>query len=147
MNSHSPIVAKKTNFLIPTLTAFEQDGIYINFEGKAQKAYKSIANGNKNIVNLDFFFLLYKKIKFLKNSPHSAFYFYIEMCTHRKQINNFLFSNSFLYFDSLNFFIKYPIKPSFEDFYQTNSFTKNSLNMLKRSKEIRTNAINFFKKN
>jgi hypothetical protein len=40
---------------------------------------------------------------------------------------------------------KYPFKPSFEDFYQTNNFTKNSVNMFKRSKEIRAVSTNFFK--
>ena len=55
--------------------------------------------------------------------------------------------NQNLLTSSLNFFIKYPLKPSFEDFYQTDSFTKNSLNMFKRSKEIRRVSTNFFKVN
>ena len=47
--------------------------------------------------------------------------------------------------NKLNFFFKYPFKPTFEDFYINNSFTKKSLNMFKRSKEIRKISTNFFR--
>ena len=50
---------KKKNFLIPTLTFFEFDGIFINSFAKAQKSYKSIVNSNKDVISLDFLINFY----------------------------------------------------------------------------------------
>lgn len=149
VNSHSPLLAKKSDFLIPTLTSFEKDGIFINFEGKSQKAYKSILNVNKNIINFEYLFIVFRN--FYTNNKYknkSAFLFFIEMS--KKFVSfektQFFFSSNF-FTNSLEFFWKYPLKTSFEDFYQTDAFTKNSLNMFKRSKEIRKLSTNFFKNN
>ena len=149
INSHSPFLAKRADFIIPTLTTFEKDGIFLNFEGNAQKAYKSILNLNKNVISLDFFLSFFIKYYTRKEQKiNSSFFFFIEMCN--KFVSMKTSKNEFnqnLSTSSLNFFIKYPLKPSFEDFYQTDSFTKNSLNMFKRSKEIRRISTNFFKVN
>jgi NADH dehydrogenase/NADH:ubiquinone oxidoreductase subunit G len=76
INSHAPHLARKSNYLIPTLTCFETDGIFINFEGKSQKAFKSILNSNKNIINLDFFFSFFiNYYSFKQQRLKSPFFF------------------------------------------------------------------------
>lgn len=55
-----------------------------------------------------------------------------------------IFCPKYKFSSTVTFFNKYPLKPSFEDFYQTDAFTKNSLNMFKRSKEIRKVSTNFY---
>ncbi len=147
-NSHSPTTLKKKNFLIPTLTFFEFDGIFINSFGKAQKAYKSLVNSNKDVISLDFlsnFFIeLYSKNN--KVLPFiSVFYFFIEMSNQFIIIDNNILNSPTVSTLYSNFFNKSIHKPLIEDFYQTNLFTKNSLNMFKRSKEIRTGSTNFFR--
>lgn len=146
VNSHSPLLAKKANFIIPTLTLFEKDGVFINFEGKAQKAYKSVLNSNTNIINFEFFFFFFKSCFYKTNTALKApYYYFIEMSN--KYIhteNDNFFCIQYKISINLNFFKKYPLKPSFEDFYQTDAFTKNSLNMFKRSKEIRKVSTNFY---
>jgi hypothetical protein len=143
------LLAKKSDFLIPTLTSFEKDGVFVNFEGKSQKACKSILNANKNIINFEFLFSFFRNFYTSNKCKNkSAFLFFIEMS--KKFVifekNQFFFSTNF-FTNSLAFFEKYPLKTSFEDFYQTDAFTKNSLNMFKRSKEIRKLSTNFFKNN
>jgi len=142
-------LAKKSDFLIPTLTSFEKDGVFVNFEGKSQKACKSIFNTNKNIISFEFFFSFF--INFYTNSKlqnKSAFLFFIEMSKKFviSEKGQSILSPNF-HDNSFAFFFKYPLKTSFEDFYQTDAFTKNSLNMFKRSKEIRKLSTNFFKNN
>jgi NADH dehydrogenase/NADH:ubiquinone oxidoreductase subunit G len=139
-------LAKKANFIIPALTFFEKDGVFINFEGKAQKAYKSIQNSNTNVVRFKFFSFFLKNCFSKKNNVlKSPFFFFFEMSNQYINLNkNNFFCNQYNIVATLNFFQKYPLKPSFEDFYQTDAFTKNSLNMFKRSKEIRKVSINFY---
>ena len=105
-----------------------------------------IKNLNKNIISFDFFFLFFKNC-FLKNKKviKAPFFYFIEMSNKFIDINsNYLLCLQYKITANLNFFKKYPFKPSFEDFYQTDSFSKNSLNMFKRSKEIRKISTNFY---
>jgi len=143
VNSHSSQLFKRTTCILPTLTFFEKDGLFLNFEGKPQKAFKSIVNLNKNIISLDFFLFFFRKEGTHKKQP--AFFYFFEMCDQLLYIKmgEFYFS-PIICLDSISTFIKYPLKPSFEDFYQTDAFTRNSLNMLKRSKELRKVSTNFF---
>lgn len=145
INSHSPLLAKKADFIIPTLTFFEKDGIFINFEGKSQKASKSVWNSNKNIIDLDFFFLFFKNCFFKNNKLLKApFFYFLEMSNKFIPSEENIFCPKYKFSSTVTFFNKYPLKPSFEDFYQTDAFTKNSLNMFKRSKEIRKVSTNFY---
>jgi len=133
--------------MVPTLTFFESDGVFLNFEGNCQKAYASILNPNKNIVKLAFFFSFF--IRLYTNQRQklkSPFFFFIEMTNKFGNFNKSYYNHN-LPLISLNFFMKHPLKSSFEDFYQTDAFTKSSLNMFKRSKEIRKTSTNFFSNN
>jgi hypothetical protein len=133
--------------MVPTLTFFESDGFFLNFEGTCQKAYASILNPNKNIVKLSFFFSFF--IRLYTNQQQglkSPLFFFIEM-PNKFGSNNKGYYNRSLPLVSLKFFMKHPLKSSFEDFYQTDAFTKSSLNMFKRSKEIRKASTNFFSTN
>jgi NADH dehydrogenase/NADH:ubiquinone oxidoreductase subunit G len=38
-NTHGSQIAKKSNILVPVLTSFEAENIYLNFEQRPQKSY------------------------------------------------------------------------------------------------------------
>jgi hypothetical protein len=136
--------------MVPTLTTFETEGIFLNFEGKPQNTFKSILNSNKHVVSLDFclsFFLSKYPNSNQQKGLMSPFAFFNEKSDIFFPMSNHVSLFNCWYNQNLNFFRKYPLKSSFEDFYQTDSFTKNSLNMFKRSKEIRKISTNFFTSN
>jgi hypothetical protein len=81
----------------------------------------------------------------LPTNTLSVFNYFIEMSQGFVTIDSHKFSAASSYIAGSQKISKYPFKPSFEDFYQTNNFTKNSVNMFKRSKEIRAISTNFFK--
>lgn len=75
----------------------------------------------------------------------APFYYFLEMAKNSiYPLNNNNFCAQYKFYITLNFFRRYPLKPSFEDFNQTDAFTKNSLNMYKRAKEIRQVSTNFY---
>ena len=145
-NSHGSSLTNKANIVIPSLTAFEEEGIYLNLENRAQKTLKvfSKVSDARSVKNI--FLTLIKLFK--QEISTSKFLDYI----HESIQNTSLFNNTYKKF-SLNFLLKsntasynfstYPIKPANEDFYRSNKFTKNSIIMNKCSQELRKVNDNF----
>ena len=122
------------------INAAAADGAGITIYGaNATITYVNATNSwnlNKDIISLKFlvnFFNLSTNQRSL-----SVYSYFFEMCLLRKTLENNIFinlSSKNIYF---SYVIKHIIKPNIEDAYQANYFKKNSLNMFKRSKEIRT---------
>jgi len=94
---------------------------------------------------VDFLKKLFNNSTITNKSIFSTFSYFIEMSQGFVTFDSHIFNLPVFFASSSQRVNKYPFKPSFEDFYQTNNFTKNSVNMFKRSKEIRTISTNFFK--
>jgi len=148
INSHGSSLTNKSNIAIPCLTAFEEEGIYLNVENRAQKALKIFSKVNdarsiKNIVSTI--------VRIFKKQINSSNFLNF---IHETIENSSLFNNTLKFFSlkvisnstvntSIYDFSSHPIKSSNEDFYRSNNFTKNSIIMNKCSQELRNLNDNF----
>ena len=148
INSHGSSLTNKSNIAIPCLTAFEEEGIYLNVENRAQKALKNFSKVNdarsiKNIVSTI--------VRIFKKQINSSNFLNF---IHETIENSSLFNNTLKFFSlkvisnstvntSIYDFSSHPIKSSNEDFYRSNNFTKNSIIMNKCSQELRNLNDNF----
>ena len=148
VNSHGSSLTNKANTAIPCLTSFEEEGIYVNIENRAQKALKVFSKVNNSRSLKQIFLTLNKMFKKEINFSNFLKYKY-EMVENASLLNSttkkfslMLTCNSNVN-SSINDYSTYPIKSSNEDFYRSNSFTKNSIIMNKCSQEIRSISNNF----
>jgi len=150
-NSHGSTLAKKSNMLIPLLTAFETESTYVNLEQRPQKTLKSLngigdARDFKKIIKA----IYSEKLSFKNNSFDRAMEFLHELVEHPdrfKTLNNKFTKINLLdstYLDLKNILQFYPLKSSIEDFYRSNLFTKNSTIMAQCSQELRKTSTNFY---
>lgn len=150
-NSHGSTLAKKSNMLIPLLTAFETESTYVNLEQRPQKTLKSLngigdARDFKKIIKA----IYSEKLSFKNNSFDRAMEFLHELVEHPdrfKTLNNKFTKINLLdstYLDLKNILQFYPLKSSIEDFYRSNLFTKNSKIMAQCSQELRKTSTNFY---
>jgi NADH-quinone oxidoreductase chain G len=156
LNSHGSQLATKFTTLVPTLTAYESEQIYLNLEARPQKTQKSFAtffdvkstfntitssfNLAKSEINLTTENYtsaileqtqnldLYSSLKTLK----SPFKFIV------KNIGLNTLTNSLVSVST------YPIKQKLKNFYCSDLLTKNSLIMQECSKESTKNVTNFY---
>jgi len=150
LNTHGSKIATKADLLIPTLTSFESEGVYINLEQRAQKTLKTLPGINDSREIKRILTALYPEIDSERTKKSLTFLnFFNEIIA---QPNKFqMLKNKFLsvnlledkYLNTKNYCNKYPLKPVMVDFYRTNKFTKNSLIMAKCSQEMRKNSNNF----
>lgn len=145
-NTHGSKIATKSNFIIPTLTSFEEEQVLLNLEQRPQKTNKTFdsffnARSIKNIL-LSIF-----NMKNDKNNASLGFiYEILENSEKFESLNTKLLTQKQLlekYNDSFSTIVVYPTKPSIEDFYCSNVFTRNSLVMLQCSQLKRNNFTNF----
>jgi len=150
LNTHGSKIATKADLLIPTLTSFESEGVYINLEQRAQKTLKTLPGINDSREIKRILTALYPEIDSERTKKSLTFLnFFNEIIA---QPNKFqMLKNKFLsvnlledkYLNTKNYYNKYPLKPVVTDFYRNNKFTKNSLIMAKCSQEMRKNSNNF----
>ncbi len=148
INSHGSNLINKANIAIPCLTAFEEEGVYINIENRAQKALKvfSKVNDARSLKNI---FLTLNKIFKSEISESKTLNHINEMIENASLFNSNKKKFSTKYICNSNIkpsifeFSVYPIKSSIEDFYRSNNFTKNSTIMNKCSQEMRNLSDNF----
>ena len=152
LNSFGSKIATKADLLIPTLTAFEAENVFINLEQRAQKTLKTLPGiGDSRDVKkiLSSIYPEIQKSEIDKNSK--CYEFFNEIVNNPKLFqslsnrysNENLFSSSFI--SQKSTVSKYPLKSSLEDFYRSNGFTKNSPTMAKCSQENRKEFHNFKK--
>lgn len=152
LNSFGSKIATKADFLVPTLTAFESENIFINLEQRSQKTLKTLPGIGDSRDVKKILISLYPEIEksqIIKNSKNSVFFDEIinnpklfQSLSNKYSKEN-LFDSKFISQSSL--VSNYPLKSSLEDFYRSNSFTKNSPTMAQCSQENRKESNNFKK--
>jgi len=150
INTHGSKLASSATFILPTLTYFEQEGIFLNLEQRPQKTLKSLSGANdsrgiKTILlsifselNLDFININSKFATFLEEIVSQPNLF--KQLSNRFARTNMFDTNGF---SVLNFVSLYPIKSSLEDFYRSNNLSKNSITMAQCSQAVREKFNNF----
>lgn len=148
INSHGSEIAAKADILIPTLTSFELENTYVNFEQRPQKTLKTFPGVGESRELKKIIQAIYSETVSFKTNKSTLF---LEELTQNpekfKTIQNIFLKQDILtskYLKNKNILSKYPLKGLFEDFYRSNKFTKNSKVMSKCSKEVRKTFKNFF---
>jgi NADH-quinone oxidoreductase chain G len=154
INTHGSHLATKFDMIVPSLTSFETEQIYVNVENQPQKTQKSFSSffnvkSVKNIVlsifNLD------SKAFFSSEESHLS---HINEMLRDGEKYNLLknsvspfssISNNFSKYMNVSQISKYPLKQKIKDFYCTDTFTKNSITMQECSSEVIKNSLNFYK--
>jgi len=150
INTHGSKLASGSDFILPSLTYFEQEGVFLNLEQRPQKTLKSLSGVNDarstKTILLSIFSTLNSDVV-IKSSKFSTF---LEEIVLRPNLFKTLlnkFSNSSLfntqYLSILSVVSFYPIKGSLEDFYRSNNLSKNSAVMAQCSQAARKNLNNF----
>jgi NADH-quinone oxidoreductase chain G len=145
-NTHRSTLATKATHIIPVTTSFEDEGVYVNLEGRPQKILKTLA-GIKDTRAIK---SVLKAIN-IKNNPEKSYKFLnyiselVKTSKHFSHLRNILLTNSTVNKHILKKSLtsNYPLKASVENFYVTNKFTKNSLTMIQCSQKIFKDSTNF----
>lgn len=148
-NSYSSKLEQQSKVVVPILSEFEEDRVFLNLEQRPQRVKRAFnsffdaRNLNSVLISIfenfsfkDFNSKVSKHWEFL-NEIIGSFWLFdkiqrVYSTMHFKTIN--------LWVDQLS---KYPTKSNLEDFYCSTKATKNSLNMLQSSRLIRTRKLNF----
>lgn len=142
-NTHGSNCATLTKNIIPILTYFEEENLYLNLDQKLQKTESIPYFNNSNIISIKkFLFLFLSNKTILDNLFNINYFFYETLYSQNILIFNKNFSKNFfkLDFDKVT---NIPFKPLVSDFYLINNISKNSLNMLKISEYNRNKVYNF----
>lgn len=147
-NSHGSVLASKFNFILPITSFFEDENLFINLEKKLKKTHQ-VFKTPKNILNFHEFLLNFKHFYFDKK----YFFFetsYLFFIKESLALDLFLINNLSSYkkvdsFINNSVFVnKMPFKPLIKDFHIDSLYTKNSVLLTQRSREIRELSHNFF---
>ena len=139
-NTHytSIINTFKNCILVPILSFYESENIFINLEGRPQKTLKGI-NGPKQAKAFRRFLInIFEDI----NVSSKSNLFLLEMLKTFKAVSEKTSINFNHSLGSTKYNLT-PIKSSVEDFHRTNNFLKNSPIMAECSQEARKNSTNF----
>jgi NADH-quinone oxidoreductase subunit G len=149
VNSHGSKIATKSSFILPTLTAFEEEQILLNLEERPQRTQKTFdsffnARSTKHIllsifnIEIERINTLFSPLNFIYETLNNSEKFGLLSVKHltKKKLTGECFASS-------NCINVYPIKSSLEDFFCSNVFTKNSLVMLQCSQLRRNYFSNF----
>ena len=149
LNTHGSKFAINSTFILPTLTSFEQEEIYLNLEQRPQKTQKIFNNffNARSIKNILQSLLNLKNDEFKKTGYYMNYLFEIINSSEIFETLNL----QILSLNSLNIFFNnnftqisiLPTKSSLEDFYCSNNLSKNSLIMLNCSQLKRNQSTNF----
>jgi NADH-quinone oxidoreductase subunit G len=139
-NTHGSSLALKANTILPILSDFEEENIFINLEQRPQKTGKVFCgtHDTKSLKSL---------LKYLINlSKNIIPSFILEILNIPNLFNKLsvIFSLQLIKKNQLFSLVRYyPIKGYLEDFYLSNKNTKNSLIMLETSRSMRKKFTNF----
>ena len=152
LNSHDSNFLSKNenNFFLPCTTEYEQEDIFVNLEGRAQKTSKIFSPINKEILpirnilnsdfNLNYLMVGYKRfLNFFKPLIRNSNLF--KNLQTKKRYNSFILKE-FVNLSKINISL-YPIKTEVEDFYLSSKFLKKSKIMQICSQFKRKNSNNF----
>ena len=140
LNTHGSQIGAEANYILPTTTSFESEGIFFNLESKPQKCLKTLAGvGEMRSTNV-----IFNSIKNEYDSSKFLDYIHelIEKTKYFSNIKNILLKGSLFNSGQISSVSLYPGK-IMEDFYSKGKFTKNSAVMLQCSQETRKASVNF----
>jgi len=152
LNSFGSKIATKADLLIPTLSSFESENLYVNLEQRSQKTLKTLPGIGDSRDVKKILLSLYPEIEkdsLNKNLKFLNFFEELSLNPNKFQSLNNKYSNNDIFnckYSKVKSLIgSYPLKSSLEDFYRSNKFTKNSLTMAQCSQENRKEFNNFKK--
>ena len=124
-------------YLLPVLSYYEEENLFLNLEGRPQKTLKGIS-GPINSRGLKKIFNFFTKTPF-KNT---------KILNHLEELMSVfgLDTSKFLFFhkERTNTLVKlYPFKRVIDDHYRSNNLLKHSISMAKSSQESRKKIYNF----
>ena len=150
-NTNSSKLATKATFLIPAANFFEEEGIFINLENRPQKSLKvlSVIHDTRSTYSIIKALSTNKDIN-SNNLKNSKFLSYVDELVETSSIfsklnKKFLKSSKIQVLEktSKSLISCYPFKPTVDNYYTTNKFTKNSLIMNQCAKDILKIVHNF----
>jgi len=143
-NTHGSKLAIKSNYILPTLTEYEEEKIFLNLEQRPQKTMKTVSNISNsrslsdtfNLVLMDAKALTYQSylLEILRDS-------FLYSNLKKKFTNHEILTGKFC--NKINLVSTYPLKSNNEDFYLTTKVGKNSLIMNECSQDTRKSFTNF----
>jgi len=153
INTHGSYLATKFDMIVPSLTSFETEQIYINAENRPQKTQKSFVSFF-NVKSLkDIVMAIFNLDSTVLNSKESYLSHIKEMLENGEKYSSLKTNAS--PFESIKYSFakynnpvqisKYPVKQKIKDFYCTDTFTRNSIIMQECSSEVIKNSVNFYK--
>jgi NADH-quinone oxidoreductase chain G len=152
LNSHGSSFASKVKTIVPILSEYEEEKIFLNLEQRPQRTVKTFnsffdARSIKSIVS-SLFEKYFSVDKFKNRLIYSTFLG--EIVDNSALFDNFdkklspvLYFSTDVFMGSTNYVPKYPMKSSIEDFYCSNKSTKNSKVMQQSSQYLRKISSNF----
>jgi len=136
LHTHGSQVATQCNYIIPTLSYFETEGIFLNLEKRPQKSIKMLENRSSNtvysLIEIIKIIKELKKININLNLLSKSFNYMDEILKNPNLFNQLInkYNKLYVYNDQiLGNYSKYPFKPIINDFYLTNSYSSYSINM------------------
>ena len=156
LNTHGSALATKFKTIVPTLTSFETEQVYINVEARPQMTQKSFASffDVKSTQDLVVSMFNLNKADLNSNNENSLSHIVeqisnVDLYDSQKEIispfKNIV--NNLLKNDNIStpvFISTYPVKQKIKDFYCTDTITRNSVIMQECSSEIIKNSTNFY---
>ena len=147
LHTHGSQIATECAYIIPTLSYFESEGVFLNLEKRPQKAVKMLENKNPltvyslyEIINI-IRELLNISISIKANNVASNALSYMEEIIQNPnkfdQIKPSLSLINNIKNNEIGVCSNYPFKPVISDYYLTNSYSKYSLNMTNYSNKKR----------
>lgn len=156
LNTHGSSLATKFKTIVPTLTSFETEQVYINVEARPQMTQKSFASffDVKSTQDLVVSMFNLNKADLTSNNENSLSHIVeqisnVNLYDSQKEIVSPFKSivNNLLKNDNISTSVlisTYPVKQKIKDFYCTDTITRNSVIMQECSSEIIKNSTNFY---
>lgn len=156
LNTHGSNFATKFKTIVPTLTSFETEQLYINIEARPQKTKKSFVSFFEVKSTQDTILSMFNLNKNdIQKSKETYFSHIVEQANDNSLYDNnknivspYIFILNQLY---KNAYIsapvnisKYPLKQKIKNFYSTDTITKNSFIMQDCANESKKNFSNFY---
>lgn len=145
-STHGSELASDCNYILPTLSYLESEGVFINLEQRPQKTSKLLENYSSSAVySLKDSISILKdclniKLQASKKAELAPFFYMDEILKDSSLFDNLNYKfSAIINFESqkVGSYSKYPFKPILSDYYKTNSYTAYSLNMTNYSSKKR----------
>ncbi len=153
INTHGSYLATKFDMIMPSLTSYESEQIYINTENRPQKTQKSFVSFFNVKSTKDIIKSIFNVENDIFRSSSENYLSYInEILTNSEKFDSLKVSlspftsikNAFAHYNIHSQVSNYPVKQKIKDFYCTDTFTRNSIIMQECSAEVSKNSSNFY---